>query len=206
MELSEFIASCQKGINGNVTVNIFVSGNVTAANLTVNRMTVGGKSVGKTGDGKVKKNKPKIVNTTFRYRWLEQHPERIGFLYQALLRAKTDGKNNGWIAKETKPDDFSILFSGKPTSVKVRWSGTKQHLKYLFKLLIEREYIYAANGSRQPWVIVQSHLVPSLGETFSDWDREKMPKEYRHAIEAMAEILNPDLSIEEIVRMLNDKC
>lgn len=204
MDLSEFIESCQIGSNGHLIVNINVNGNVIAANLTANHMTVGGKYVRTSQDGKVKGNQPKIVNTNFRYRWMESHPERVGQLYQALLKARIGGRNEGWIAQDTSPDDFAKLFSGENSGVQVRWTGTKQHLKYLFQVMLKKGFIYTPNEGRQPWVIVQSHLVPSFGKTFGGWDKEKKPKEYRGAIEAMAEILNPNIDVSELMRLMAD--
>jgi len=144
----------------------------------------------------------KVVTTTFRYRWLDTDDNRIGLLYQALLRATVNGKAGGWIDKKTSPDDFAKVFGGEESTVKIRWTGTKQHLKYLFKVMLEKNYIYAANGSRQPWVIVQSHFVDRNNRMFTDWDQEQEPKEYRHAIETIAEILNADLTLEEVMRLM----
>ncbi len=62
-------------------------------------------------------------------------------------------------------------------------------------------YIYAPNRSKQPWVIVQSHFVPSFGRRFSDWDSEKEPVDYKDVIELMADLLNPDVSLEELMQL-----
>lgn len=149
-----------------------------------------------------KTKRPKVVTTTFQYRWLQTDANRIGLLYQALLRATVNGEQVGWIDKKTDHEDFAKLFSGEDTSIQVRWTGTKQHLKYLFKVLYAREYITIPNGGKQPYVIVQSHFVDKSRHIFTDWDKEQDPKEYKNAIEAMAEILNPDITIEDVLRII----
>mgnify|MGYP003317966858 CR=1 FL=1 len=199
MEVPDFIFDCLKNEDGRLALVINVYGDLKAEHLNVGKLTVG---------NKVQTTKPatsavrqKIVNTTFRYRWVDTHPECVGRLYQALRRAKIGGRNTGWIDSDTSPDDFANLFSGNPSGVQVKWTGTKQHLKYLFQTMLDRGYIYAPNRSKQPWVIVQSHFVPSFGRRFSDWDSEKEPVDYKDVIELMADLLNPDVSLEELMQL-----
>lgn len=144
---------------------------------------------------------PKMVTTTFRYRWLDTDANRIGLLYQALLRATVNGEPTGWIAKETTPEDFDKLFSGEESTVQIKWIGTKQHLKYLFKVMWERNYISIPHGGKQKWVVVQSHFVDANRRMFADWDKEQDPVVYKNAIETIAEILNADLSLEEVINL-----
>jgi len=148
-----------------------------------------------------KAKRPKVVTTTFLYRWLQTDANRIGLLYQALLRATVNGEPTGWIAADTKPKDFERLFSGVDSSVQIKWIGTKQHLKYLFKVMWERKYISIANGGKQKWVVVQSHFVDSDRRMFTDWDKEQDPVQYKNAIETIADILNADLTLEEVMRL-----
>lgn len=199
MEVSNLILDCLEKIDGQLTLIVNVYGDLNAENLNVGRLTAGEVKRKKTGA-----SKQRIVTATFKYRWMESHPERVGLLYQALLKAKNEGRSEGWIAQDTRPDDFMKLFTGEPTGVQVRWTGTKQHLKYLFVLLLQKGFIFAPNESRQPWVIVQSHFVPSLGETFSDWDKEKEPIRFRRTIEILAEILNSEVDVRELLRLRDE--
>ena len=87
---------------------------------------------------KVKRPTQRVTNTTFTYRWLTTAPHRITNLYQYLLRAK-------WIASDTPPDDFLAIFSGEVTNCKIRWTGKKTYLVYLFRLLTDKKYISTPN-------------------------------------------------------------
>ena len=93
-----------------------------------------------------KRTTPRVTNATFTYRWLATSPNRITTLYQYLLRAK-------WIASDTPPDDFLAIFSGEVTNCKIRWTGKKTYLVYLFRLLTDKQYISTPKGIGR-WMIV----------------------------------------------------
>lgn len=124
-----------------------------------------------------------IVRTTFLYRYIDTEPERIAQLYQALLRAK-------WIGEETTIDDFYALFAGEDCDVKIRWIASQAFLRYLFKTMLDRQYIgYPKDVPHQPWVIVQSHFVDSNRRLFTAWNKQKDPKRQRITLEAVADII-----------------
>lgn len=131
-------------------------------------------------------NRQKIVQSTFRYVYWDKDSKPVTDLYFALLKAK-------WISEDTDPDSFTSIFEGEETDAIVRWTGSLQHLWYLFKLLMEKGYIYIPeNVPQQPWVIVQSHFVRKDRRLFADWNKQKEPKRLAGVVTALAEILNPN--------------
>ena len=131
---------------------------------------------------------PKLVSDCFTYRWLEDYPQRITTLFQALLKAK-------WIAADTKPDTFHSIFAGKNCDVKVKWTGKQAELWYLFKQLFDRKYISWPPGVGQ-WIIVQSHFVDGNSKIFTDFNSQHEPKKVSGAIDTMVELLNPVVDSE----------
>ena len=131
---------------------------------------------------KTKRPTPRVTNATFTYRWLTTAPHRITNLYQYLLRAK-------WIASDTPPDDFLAIFSGEVTNCKIRWTGKKTHLVYLFRLLIDRQYISTPKGIGR-WMIVGSHFIDAHSRQFTFLNCQRIPVKAQRAIDHLAELLN----------------
>lgn len=131
---------------------------------------------------KAKRTTPRVTNSTFTYRWLATHPKRITELYQYLLRAQ-------WIAADTNPDDFLAIFSGDTTNCKIRWTGRKTHLVFLFRLLTDRQYISTPKGIGR-WMIVGSHFVDAHNRFFTFLNSQRIPVKAQPAIEQLTELLN----------------
>lgn len=127
---------------------------------------------------------PRFTSATFRYRWLDTHPQLLIRLYQHLLRAQ-------WIAPDTKPDDFCALFEGMESPCKIRWTGSAMQLAYLIRILTERQYISLPTGIGK-WTCVYSHFVNRNGRTFTGFNSLHIPLKSRQAIEQLAHLLCPD--------------
>ena len=134
--------------------------------------------------GTKKSNAPKLTNATFTYRYLEKCRQRIMLLYQGLLKAEL-------IDGDTKPDDFMTLFGGKPSDVKVKWTGSLASLWYLFKVMLEKGYVVKPEGVGQ-WIVVQSHFVDGKSKMFADFNKQKPPLKLKNVLETVAELLNPN--------------
>lgn len=119
---------------------------------------------------------------TFSYRWLSTAPQRIGLLYQRLLYAK-------WVAPDTKPDEFSALFEGKPSMARIRWLGPKSCLVHLFRLLTDRQYVTIPKNTGR-WMIVASHFADTGGCTLTHLNSQRIPRKAHPAIDRLAELLN----------------
>lgn len=143
-------------------------------------------------DGRKKKpSDAKYVRDTFIYRFLgeEDGMARLIKLYQAMLP-------EGWIPKETKHEDFTAIFEGKPTDVKVKWTGPQSDLYALINRLEKRGLIYCSGGAKK-WEITSSHFLDSTSKRFTDWNKQKTPKKSALAIEAIADLLDPTKDIDK---------
>ena len=129
-----------------------------------------------------KRTTPRVTNVTFTYRWLTTAPHRITNLYQYLLRAK-------WIASDTPPDDFLAIFSGEVTNCKIRWTGKKTYLVYLFRLLTDKKYISTPKGIGR-WMIVGSHFIDTHNRLFTLLNSQRIPVKAQQTIEQLSELLN----------------
>ena len=141
-----------------------------------------------TGNKDGRKKKPsdaKYVGDTFTYRFLDEEDgmARLIKLYQNVQKA-------GWIPKETKHEDFTAIFEGKPTDVKVKWTGKQSDLYALINCLESRGLISCPKGVTK-WVITGSHFLDCNSKQFSDWNSQKTPKKSAAAIEAFADLLDP---------------
>ena len=131
---------------------------------------------------KAKRTTPCVTNATFTYRWFTTAPQRITKLYQYLLRAK-------WIASNTPPDDFLAIFSGEVTNCKIRWTGKKTYLVYLFRLLTDKKYISTPKGIGR-WMIVGSHFIDAHNRLFTLLNSQRIPVKAQQTIEQLSELLN----------------
>ena len=131
---------------------------------------------------KTKRPTQRVTNATFTYRWLTTAPHRITNLYQYLLRAK-------WIASDTPPDDFLAIFSGEVTNCKIRWTGKKTYLVYLFRLLTDKKYISTPKGIGR-WMIVGSHFIDAHNRLFTLLNSQRIPVKAQQTIEQLSELLN----------------
>ncbi|MCI6196472.1 MAG: hypothetical protein MR670_04485 [Prevotella sp.] len=134
---------------------------------------------------KKKPSGPMIVRDTFTYRFLNEEggTARLIKLYQKVQKA-------GWIPKETKHEDFTAIFEGKPTDVKVKWTGKQSDLYALINRLESRGLISCSEGVTK-WVITGSHFLDCNRKQFSDWNSQKTPKKSAAAIEALTDLLDP---------------
>lgn len=177
-------------VNGDLVLEKHVDceiGNVEAGGIGI-QIVNGSKTAVKAERQNIRNEVPRLVSDCFTYRWLEENPERIVRLYQALLKTE-------WIAKDTKPDDFLGIFGGKNCNIKVKWTGSQAELWYLFKLLFDRKYLSWPQGVGQ-WIIVQSHFVDGKSKVFTDFNSQHEPKKKLGVINALAELLNPAIDTE----------
>ena len=129
-----------------------------------------------------KRTTQRVTNATFTYRWFTTAPHRITKLYQFLLHAK-------WIASDTPPDDFLAIFSGEVTNCKIRWTGKKTYLVYLFRLLTDKKYISTPKGIGR-WMIVGSHFIDAHNRLFTLLNSQRIPVKAQQTIEQLSELLN----------------
>lgn len=133
-----------------------------------------------------KKRKVKITSDTYSYKWLATEEYRIGRLFQMLQN------NAHWIGSKESPEDFYALFKGEPKEFHIKWSGTKQHLYHLFKIIFKRSLVTWGRKNGQ-WTILASHFKDEKGHSFTSFNGEKESIKARVTIEKLVDILDPSV-------------
>ena len=130
-----------------------------------------------------KRTTPRVTTATFAYRWLATNPQRITTLYQHLLKAQ-------WIAPDTNPDDFSAIFEGNPSTVRIKWIGKQAYLYYLIRQLVDLQLVSIPQNA-SVWQIVESHFLDKNSRPFHNFNKQKEPIKAKAAIDKLIEILQP---------------
>lgn len=131
--------------------------------------------------------KRKLTADTYSYRWLATEEHRIGRLFQMLQN------NAHWIGPKESPDDFYALFKGEPKEFHIKWTGKKQHLYHLFKIIFKRGLVTWGRKNGQ-WTILASHFIDEKGHSFTSFNGEKESIKARATIEKMVDILDPAIN------------
>ena len=132
---------------------------------------------------KTKRINAAVTEATFIYRHAPKYASRIVMLYQHLLKAK-------WIAPDTTPDDFFSIFSGQPSTARVKWIEKQSYLYYFIRRAVDKELIYIPN-KRKKWQVTESHFMDGCSRPFHEIRKQKVPKTAIPTIEKMLEILLP---------------
>ena len=119
------------------------------------------------------KRRPKparIVEDVYKYRWADKREGmlRLIQLYQLLI-----DKRFNMLDPDVRPDDWCALFMGQAKPFQMKWIGRQAHLRYLFRLLIDKNYITFDSKSAKQWEILGSHFLNKQGKPFTDWDSQK---------------------------------
>ena len=132
---------------------------------------------------KTKRINAAVTEATFIYRHAPKYASRIVMLYQHLLKAK-------WIAPDTTPDDFFSIFSGQPSTARVKWIDKQAYLYYLIRQLVDLQLI-ALPQNASVWQIVESHFLNKSSRPFQHFNKQKEPIKAKAAIDKLIEILQP---------------
>ena len=135
-----------------------------------------------------RKPKPaRIVEDVYTYVWVgkQEGQMRLIQLYQLLI-----DKRFKMLDPSVSPDDWCALFRGVARPFTMKWIGRQAHLRYLFKLLIQKKYITFDQKSAKQWEILGSHFLNDKGKPFTDWDSQKDPVRGARTLEMFAEVLN----------------
>ena len=135
-----------------------------------------------------RKPKPaRLVEDVYKYRWADKREGmlRLIQLYQLLI-----DKRFNMLDPDVRPDDWCALFMGQAKPFTMKWIGRQAHLRYLFRLLIDKNYITFDSKSAKQWEILGSHFLNKQGKPFTDWDSQKDPIRGAKILERFAEILN----------------
>ena len=86
-----------------------------------------------------RKPKPaRLVEDVYKYRWVDKKEGmlRLIQLYQLLI-----DKRFNMLDPDVRPDDWCALFMGQAKPFTMKWIGRQAHLRYLFRLLIDKKFI-----------------------------------------------------------------
>lgn len=104
-----------------------------------------------------KKSQPVVDRCFMTFQLNGITPGHIALLYQHLMKIE-------WIPKDTPPDDFQKLFSGKVCVCKITWiGGGKDNLYELFKQIKDQELI-TIPGNCGLEAVLSNHFVDKNGD------------------------------------------
>ena len=95
-----------------------------------------------------------------------------------------------WIAKDTLPDDFYKLFSGKTNSIKITWTGIvgKGMLRFLFAKMVEQRFIIVPD-SHSIDTILENHFIDTDGNYLSGLNSSKESIKHLPVVKECLDIL-----------------
>lgn len=153
-----------------------------------------------TGVGRPKKLGTRICKAFIYYNKVDGSI-RLRMLCQGLLAL-------GWLATETDIQVFVDLFSGGETRQRLIWKGDVNTLAALFKRLVNERGLVKLPDKHSLWVMVSGHF----------WDKERghefksdklrnthAPKENDQTIAYLVNILDPELSMDEVREMIQNQ-
>lgn len=132
-------------------------------------------------------------DSTFLFECIDEtRNQRLTALYIGL-------KQLNLIDQRTPQKQFIDLFSGQPHYHRIKWTGGKAQLAYLFKQLIKQKKYVTTPGSRI-WLTVRSHFVQVSGQPFDeDIKAQQMPGEKPAAnLDFLIELLNPGKTLPSV--------
>jgi hypothetical protein len=145
--------------------------------------------------GRPKKSGETIIKT-FIYKANNQKEtnQRLQMFYGALVQI-------GWISQDTEQHDFIDIFSGKESSVRVKWMDDVNLLSELFRqLVVRKKYVHLPIGV-SIWVMVNAHFWDHQGNKEFGNKRLRMthtPKDKMAYIDWLVRLLEPYQDLEEL--------
>lgn len=190
-------SNCQV-FNGNVRNCVFaMPGSTVNQYGSEKEQGAGGEEQEKRGGGRPKKSGGRI-SQAFVY---EGERVRVGMFYQGLCAL-------GWIDVKTDMQLFIELFSGGEVRQRVIWKGEANTLAELFRRLVNERGLVKLPDGLTLWVMVSGHFWnQKRGEEFdSDLLRKAhAPKENEQALAYLVNILDPEVSLDEVRRAMQER-
>ena len=192
-------SNCQV-FNGPVTGCVFAMPGATVtqqAGQPLNHDAEEAKPTPKTGGGRPKKAGTKI-RAAFSY---GGELVRVGMLYQGLCAL-------GWIDGQTDKQLFIELFSGGEVSQRIIWKGDANTLAELFRRLVNERQLVELPEKHTLWVMVSGHFWnQKRGEEFETDKLRKahVPKENDQTLTYLVNILDTELSLNEVREMMQER-
>ena len=153
-----------------------------------------------TGGGRPKKSGTRI-SKAFIYNNKVDGSVRLRMLCQGLMAL-------GWLTAETDMQVFVDLFSGGETRQRLIWKGDANALAALFKRLVNERELVTLPDKHSLWVMVCGHFWDK--KRGQEFEPDKLrnthaPKENDQTIAYLVNILDPKMSMEEIMEMIQNQ-
>ena len=147
------------------------------------------------------KKSGKNIDKAFIYDAGAETNTRLQYLYKGLKSMK-------WIKEDTLLKDFLSVFNGKETSVRVNWTGDINTLAELFRELVTRKALVLLPQGESVWVMVNARFRNK--EADAEFGHKKLgatrpPTDTKDAIALLVKIMNPQIPIEDIKRMMQSQ-
>ena len=103
----------------------------------------------------------------------------------------------GWIAKDTQPDDFCNLFTGKTNNAKVTWTGNvgKGNLVSLLNVMVQQGKI-AVPENHSATTILEAHFVDKEGKYLTGLNSSKESPKHLPIIKECIDILQLEVDVD----------
>ena len=103
----------------------------------------------------------------------------------------------GWIARDTQPDDFTKLFSGKLNSTHITWTGNvgKGMLVFLFSKMAEQGYIVVPTN-HSITTILENHFIDTDGNNLSGLNSSKESTKHLPIVKECLDILQLEVDTD----------
>ena len=103
----------------------------------------------------------------------------------------------GWIAKDTQPDDFCNLFTGKTNNAKVTWTGNvgKGNLVSLLNVMVQQGKI-AVPENHSATTILEAHFVDKEGKYLTGLNSSKHSPKHMPVIKECMDILQLEVDVD----------
>lgn len=147
------------------------------------------------------KKSGKNIDKAFIYDAGAETNTRLQYLYKGLKAMK-------WIKEDTLLKDFLSVFGGKETSVRVNWTGDINTLAELFRELVTRKALVLLPQGESVWVMVNARFRNKEADV--EFGHKKLgatrpPTDTKDAIALLVKIMNPQIPIEDIKRMMQSQ-
>ena len=103
----------------------------------------------------------------------------------------------GWIAKDTQPDAFTKLFSGKTNTIKITWTGIvgKGMLLFLFSKMVEQRLIVVPENHSIA-TILENHFIDTDGNYLSGLNSSKESIKHLPVVKECLDILQLEVDTD----------
>lgn len=142
-----------------------------------------------------------VISKAFIYEGAKEHSGRLMMLCEGM-------KALGWIHSDTDVQMFIDMFSGGEIRQRIIWTGDANTLAALFKRLVNERGLVSLPDKLSLWVMVSGHFWNQVRGQVFEPDRLRnthTPKENDQTIAYLVNILDPDVSMDKVRKMMESQ-